>query len=193
MITRSRYLLTLRLGVLAIGAVFAALAAASCGSDAASEAEVAPAAGVEMPSERTFTFEDFTAADFKSSKSYDVTDLPHALAAHYGFWGPDPYSRNDYEIRFYSGHEDAVKFGQALAAERVGPEAKLTEESATWKVGVKDARECHGVTGQAQHSAMCTAAKYYDYMIVGNMILFCPGDAVDVARKNCESLLAQLK
>lgn len=193
MITRSRPVQTGHLAALVLAAVIAPLAAASCASDGGSEAGVEPAAGLVKPSQRTFTFDDFMAADFKSSKSYDVSDLPHAIAAHYGFWGPDPYSRNDYEVRFYSGHEDAVKFGQALAAERVGPDAKLTEETATWKVGVRDARECHGVTGQAQHSASCTAAKYYDYMIVGNMILFCPGDAIDIARKNCELLFAQLK
>jgi hypothetical protein len=122
-----------------------------------------------------------------------VTDLPHAISATYGFWGLDPYKREAYEVRLYPGHDEAIRFGEALARERVGPDAKLTEDTATWKVGVRDARECHGVQGQAQHAASCTEAVYYDYIIVGNMIVLCPGDAIDIARKNCELFLAQMK
>ncbi len=45
---------------------------------------------------------------------------------------------------------------------------------------------------QAAHAATCLEAKYYDYMILGNLILLCPGDAIDVARENCDSLLDQI-
>ena len=171
--------------------IAAMLAVVSCGSDARS-VSAEPTVGGTVASQRLYTFADFEAAGFKNSKTYDVTDLPRALAAHYGFWGTDPYNRNDFEFRLYASHDDAVNFGQTLAAERVGKGAKLTEETATWKVGIRDARECHGVQGQAQHAASCLEAKYYDYMIVGNMVLLCPGNAADVARKNCEQLLAKL-
>ena len=165
----------------------------ACGSETESVPVGELTAGVIVDSQHTYTLDEFTAAGFKSSKDYDISDLPHAVSAHYGFWGLDPYNRNDYEIRFYPGHKEAIDYGEALAAERVGKDAKLTEETATWKVGVRDARECHGALGQAQHAASCLEAKYYDYMIVGNAILLCGGDAVDVARQNCEQLLAQLE
>jgi hypothetical protein len=171
-------------------------AAAACGpsiSDDEGTGASVPEAGSIISSDRTYAIADFEAAGFKKSKTYDVSGLPKAVSAYYGFWGPDPYSREDYEIRFYASHADAVDPGQPQVLERVGKDAKLTEETAAWTVGVRDARECHGVQGQAQHAASCTEAKYYDYMIVGNMVLLCPGDATDVARKNCEALLAAMK
>ena len=66
------------------------------------------------------------------------------------------------------------------------------ESTATWTVGVKDARECHGLLMQTAHAATCLEAKYYDYMILGNLILLCPGNAIDVARENCDLLIDQL-
>jgi hypothetical protein len=141
---------------------------------------------------KTYSFEDFTAVGFKKGKEYDVSELPGAESAFYGFWGLDPYNREDFELRFYASHADAVAMGTDLAIERTGENARLTDDTATWTEGVKDARECHGVLGQAQHAASCTEAKYYDFMILDNLILFCPGDAIDVARENCNELLAQL-
>jgi len=178
--------------VLLIVWAWVSLAAVACGSEASEPSGAAPATGGIVASPRIYAFADLEAAGFKNSKTYDVTGLPKAVAAHYGFWGTDPYHRNDYEVRFYASHEDAVNFGQTLAAERVGEGAKLTEETATWKVGVKDARECQGSQGQAQHAARCTEPKYYDFMTVGNMVLLCPGDAPDFARKNCDLLLAEM-
>lgn len=171
----------------------AGLAATACGGETIAEATRAPEAGVIMSSGRSYTIDDLKAVGYKLSKTYDVTDLPQALAAYFGFWGLDPYKRAEFEARFYPDHATAVQYGQDLARERVGPDAKLTEETATWKVGVVDARECHGLRGQSQHAAKCTEAVYYDYAIVDNMILLCPGDAMDVARKNCATLLEHMK
>ena len=103
-----------------------------------------------------------------------------------------PVRGEDYELRFYPSHADAVEHGTGLAEERVGENAKLTESTATWTVGVRDARECHGLLMQTAHAATCLEAKYYDYMILGNLILLCPGDAIDVARENCDLLIDQL-
>ncbi|MDA1279452.1 MAG: hypothetical protein O3B95_05345 [Chloroflexi bacterium] len=179
-----------------IGLVMASLLVvltSACGSDKGSGASELSIGQLVTDEGRIFTFEDFTTAGFKKSKTYDVSDLPQADAAYYGFWGLDPYNRRDYELRFYPSHAAAIQYGTDLAGERTGKNAKLTDSTATWKVGVRDARECHGALGQAQHAASCTEAKYYDYMIFGNLILFCPGDAIDVARQNCSDLLAQLK
>ena len=182
--------------VLSLAAVAAlSVTLAACGSGASDETGAGPAepkVGSIATSDRTYSIADFEAAGFKKSKTYDVTGLPKAVSAYYGFWGPDPYSRNDYEVRFYATHDDAVNSGEAMVIERIGKGAKLTEETAAWTVGVRDARKCVGVQGQAQHAARCTEAKYYDYMIVGNMVMLCPGDATDIARKNCEALLVEM-
>ena len=111
------------------------------------------------PTDRIYTLEDFTNIGFKKSKTYDVVDLPQAESAYFGFWGLDPYNRDDYEIRFYRSHTDAVQFGQELAVERSGPDAKVTKETATWQVGVKDARGCIGIVGQSAHAATCNVPK----------------------------------
>lgn len=163
-----------------------------CGSDAGEAAGEAVIGARVSDEGRTYTFDEFTAVGFKKNKTYDVSELPAAESAYYGFWGLDPYKREDYELRFYPSHADAVEHGADLVAERIGENAKLTESTATWTVGVKDARECHGLLMQSAHAATCLEAKYYDYVIVGNLILLCPGDAIDVARDNCDLLLAQL-
>ncbi len=172
-----------------------AIALTACGSDSGGASGGGDPVIGETVSEagKTYSFEDFTAVGFKKGKEYDVSELPGAESAFYGFWGLDPYEREDFELRFYSSHADAVDKGTALAVERTGENAKLTDDTATWTVGVKDARECHGVLGQAQHAASCTEAKYYDFMILDNLVLFCPGDAIDVARDNCNELLDQLR
>ena len=35
---------------------------------------------------RLYTFDEFTAVGFKKNKSYDVSELPAAESAYYGFW-----------------------------------------------------------------------------------------------------------
>jgi len=182
---------------LAVAAAFSVLvvpiAMLGCGSDSSGGAGGDAVIGARVIDEgRIYTFDEFTAVGFKKNKKYDVSELPSAESAYYGFWGLDPYAREDYELRFYPSHADAVEHGTGLAEERVGENAKLTESTATWTVGVRDARECHGLLMQTAHAATCLEAKYYDYMILGNLILLCPGDAIDVARENCDLLIDQL-
>ena len=186
---------TLRVMLLPLLALFFTFLAA-CGEDngqaVLGESSNESASWRITPTDRIYTLKDFTNIGFKKSKTYDVVDLPQAESAYFGFWGLDPYNRYDYEIRFYRSHTDAVQFGQELAVERSGPDAKVTKETATWQVGVKDARGCIGIVGQSAHAATCTVPKYYDYTIIGNMILFCPGSSIDVARENCDNLTEQM-
>ncbi|MDP6665871.1 MAG: hypothetical protein QF357_00565 [Dehalococcoidia bacterium] len=183
----------IRLPVVALILAFVVLVVVGCGSDSGGAASEAVVGARVSDDGRSYTFDEFTAVGFKKNKSYDVSELPSAESAYYGFWGLDPYNREDFELRFYPSHADAVEHGTDLAEERTGEDAKLTDSTATWTVGVKDARECHGLLMQSAHAATCLDAKYYDYMIVGNLVLLCPGDAVDVARENCDELLAQLQ
>ncbi len=172
-----------------------AMAIAACGTDnggaAAGRAE--EVAGTrQIDPERVLTLDDIKAAGIKKDKSYDVSDLPGAEAAYYGFWGLDPYDREDFGFRIYASQTEAIEVGTELAGQRTGPDALLTGDTAIWKVGIK-ARKCEGVTGQAQWAATCTVPKYYDYMFVGNVILFCPGTALDVAQENCDELQEQMQ
>ncbi len=169
---------------------------AACGTDSggAAAGDAGDGTGIrKIDPSRVVTLEDFTAIGFKKSKSYDVSELSGAEAAYYGFWGLDPYKREDFEIRFYASQAEAIELGTELADQRTWPDALLTQDTAIWKVGIKDARKCEGVLGQSQWAATCTIPKYYDYMFVGNAILFCPGAAVDVAQENCDELLAQMQ
>lgn len=168
----------------------------ACGTDSGGAA----AGGAEdvagtrkIDPDRILTFDDFKAIGFKKAKTYDVSELPGAEAAYYGFWGLDPYDREDFEFRIYASQADAVELGTELAGQRTGPDALLTGDTAVWKVGIKDARKCEGITGSTQWAATCTVPKYYDYMFVGNVILFCPGTALDVAQENCDELLEQMQ
>ena len=182
------------IAVTILATVTVLIAACGTGSGGAAPGDAEDAVGIRrIDPGRVLTFDDFMAVGFKKSKSYDVTELSGAEAAYYGFWGLDPYKREDYEVRFYASQAEAIELGTELADQRTWPDALLTQDTAVWKVGIKDARKCEGVLGQSQWAATCTIPKYYDYMFVGNAILFCPGAAVDVAQENCDELLAQMQ
>ena len=103
--------------------------------------------------------------------------------------GPD--NRQDYELRFFSPHSDAVELGTALADERIGDSASLNEETATWPEGIKDARRCTGSKGYSGPQN-CKTPKYWDYLIYANMILICSGTDLATAQIRCNDLLTVL-
>ena len=167
----------------ALGAVMT-----SCGSD---DSEVATISRIFDPG-KTLALADLQAIGFKKSKEYDVEGLTGADSAYYGFWGLDIYDRNDYEVRFFPSHSDAVKLGVTQADERIGEGAELDEETSSWPVGLKDARKCAGsltYTGPQN----CKTPKYWDYSIYANMILICSGGTVENARLLCDELLTNLE
>ena len=53
-----------------------------------------------------FSKTSFDGLEFKFSKKYDVSELPDALEAHYGF-----FQRREFEIRFYPSNEIAKSSG----------------------------------------------------------------------------------
>lgn len=181
--------------------VVALVAVIACGSGEpagdTSGAGTSPGAPARQPSSLfqrirspslVYTPAEVESAGFKKSKEYDVTGLQGATAAIYGFYGPDPYKRQEYEIRFYSSQEDAINFGVPMAEESVGDNAKLTEEEATWDEGVKERRECQGNVRGSHHIGKCLFPKYYDYAIFGNMVVLCQGHEVVESDANCEQL-----
>ncbi|NQU97793.1 MAG: hypothetical protein HQ548_09140, partial [Chloroflexi bacterium] len=151
--------------------ILVSLAAAACGSETAEEGGEAGAASTENPDGtsalltkildlgQVFTFDDFLAAGFKKGREYNVEGLEAATAAYYGFYGLDPYSRQEYEARFYESHADAIEFGIPMADEVTGEGAMLRDDNVTWHEGLKDRRQCLGLGTHSHHTHSCNTAK----------------------------------
>ena len=98
--------------------------------------------------------EDLKNLGIKKGKKYKVEGLNKANAAIFAFYKkPGEKEAIEYEIRFYDNHNDAVDAGVPMAKERVGPNAKLKKEYATWDEGLKDARQCGGAGGGSDGGA----------------------------------------
>ena len=175
-----------------------ALAAVACGSenggaDAPGAASADNGNGPLLPKVldpgQVFTLEDLLAVGFKKGREYDVEGLEKATAAYYGFHGPDPYSRQEYEVRFYPSHEDAVTYGMPMADEVTGEGAELREEDVTWIEGLKERRQCLGLGTHSHHTHSCNTAKHADYVVRGNFVLLCQGLETGVSQKHCKDVL----
>ncbi len=157
---------------LAAGLLLVLLVAAACGADG--EAAGSEAFQKITPSDSVYTIDDFAAVGFKKVKQYDVAELPAGVDAWQGYWGPDPYSRKDYELRFYGSHEDAVEHGPALAREVTGEDAEAYRKNPTWKEGAKD-RWQNAFTGDPGSTMHGPFPKYGGYVIFGNVLVLCEG------------------
>lgn len=131
--------------------------------------------------------------NFKLSKRYDVEGLESADSAVYGFFGPDPYDRQEYEARFYPDHSTAITAGVDFANEATGPDAVLASSTQRWDEGLIQRRACAANTRGSHHSGRCNIAKYGDYVVAGNLVLLCQGKDSETALQNCEALHAALQ
>ncbi len=136
-------------------------------------------------------FESLT--NFKLNKTYDVEGLENADSAIYGFFGPDPYDRQEYEARFYPDHSTAITVGVDFANEATGPDAVLASATQRWDEGLTQRRACAANTRGSHHSGRCNIAKYGDYVVAGNLVLLCQGRDSETALQNCEALYAALQ
>ena len=136
--------------------------------------------------ERLFTAENFLSIGFKQSKEYDVAELPAAISAIYGFWKPDGGESVDYEIRFYTSHDNAVTKGTFFADEVTGPDGAVSDKDVTWKEGTRD-RRTSGFTSNGGGGSL--AVKYADYIIHSNIIMLCQGRDKDQSLERCESII----
>ncbi len=144
------------------------------------------------PSDRLFTLDDFRATGFKVAKEYNVDGLTAATGAWFGFWRPEGSDAKEYEVRFYSSHEDAVQYGTSFAEEATGEAAVLEREDATWKEGIKDRRYFFaGPIGS--HGSGAVKPKYGGYAIYGNMVLLCEGANPTHSLERCTSLIGALR
>ena len=177
---------------IALGLLLVLLAAAACGGD--SHAPGPKGFEKITPSETTCTIEDFLGMGFKKDKQYDIAELPAGVDAWVGFWGPDPYSRKQYELRFYASHEDAVEHGIALAEEVTGEDAAEYRKNPTWKEGAKDRwQSAIGATG-AIHGPMPSgpSPRYGEFAIFGNVLMLCEGADSGQGLERCEALISAL-
>ena len=134
-----------------------------------------------------FSINSFNNIGFKISKEYDVSELPDAVEAHYGFW-----KRREFEIRFYPSNQIAKSSGTFYAEEATGEDAIIKKSDATWKEGIKD-RMTSGAFGNKKNTP-----KYLDYVIFGNMIVLCPIEissseiGASDPMENCRNMLSKL-
>ena len=160
---------------------------AACGSDnsAASRERV-------LDDPRVFTVDDLRDAGMKTSKQYDVSDLPGGVDAWYGFIR-DSTGPKDVEARFYANHADAVALGTELATEVPGEDANVDEETTSWAVGAKDRiRLASGGTADLAAWSGSRIPNYADFVIFANMILLCQGDEPGQSLDVCHILISAL-
>ena len=162
-----------------------ALLAAACGTDSGGSGGASSVPRV-IVGDRTYAVEDLTAAGAKTVKEYDVEGLPGATAV----W-KTVFNRLDYEARFYATHEDAVAQGISYADSVTGDNAIVTGDEVAWEEGARDRRKCSRAA-QTPHSSCSYSARYLEYVIRGNMILFCEGDETADAFANCQNLLTRM-
>ena len=183
--SRARILLML----LAITAL--SIAAVACSSESDLEDGVGSASDGPIvkinTTDRIYTADDIKNTPFfKTDDNYDVEGLEAAVAAVYGFYGTDPYNRKEYEARFYPDHATAMVQGVDFADEATG-EASILKDIQRWDEGIKDRRQCAGNGGH--HSGKCDNPKYFDYIVVGNMILMCQGKDTSESHLACSELM----
>ena len=179
--------------------ILVSLAAVACGSENGDEGAPAGSAGKPeaggpllpkiLDPGQVFTFDDLLAAGFKKGREYNVEGLVKATSAYYGFYGLDPYNRQEYEVRFYESHADALEYGIPMADEVTGEGAMLRDDNVTWNEGLKDRRQCLGLGTHSHHTHSCNTAKHADYVVRGNFILLCQGLEVSVSQNHCKVLL----
>ena len=179
------------IGILVIGASL------SCGSDSAGGGSVGETSGTggEMggvdprirSTDRTYTIDDLKTAGVKANKDYDVEDLPGADAA----WRVI-FNRLDYEVRFYPDHQTLLDEGIPYAEHVTGDDAIVIGDDVIWEEGAKDRRRCSR-DADTPHSGCAYSPRYWDYVVVGNMILMCEGLESEQSIDNCDNLLEQLQ
>ena len=151
--------------------------------------------GVEIIStDAVYTEDDLiNTPNYKKSKNIKVEGLDEATGAVYGFFGSDPYDRQEFEARFYPDHETAITDGVDFANEATGPDAVIAKDVQRWDEGLVQRRACSGNTRGSHHSGKCDNAKYGDYVVAGNLVLLCQGKDSQTSLDNCNALMEALQ
>lgn len=178
--------------VILFAAVLAVGMALGCGSaepDGGTAAEGGDGGGDPRirSTDASYTIDDLKTAGVKANKDYDVEELPGAEAA----WRVI-YNRLDYEVRFYPDHQTLLDEGIPYVEHVTGDDAVVIGDDVIWEEGAKDRRRCSR-DADTPHSGCAYSPRYWDYVVVGNMILMCEGLESKQSIENCDDLLAELQ
>ncbi len=135
----------------------------------------------------TYSIDELKTAGVKANKDYDVEQLPGADAA----WRII-YNRLDYEVRFYPDHQTLLDEGIPYVEHVTGDDAIVIGDDVIWEEGAKDRRRCSR-DADTPHSGCSYSPRYWDYVVVGNMILMCEGLESKQSIENCDNLLDLLQ
>ena len=119
----------------------------------------------------------------KANKEYDITDLPAATAA----WRI-LFNKHDYEVRFYPDQATAIEQGAPYADHVTGDNAVVVGDEVLWEEGAKDRRRCSR-NEKTPHAGCSYSSRYWDFVILGNVIMMCEGLESDQAIRNCDELI----
>ena len=131
-----------------------------------------------------FSMQEIKEMGFKKNHEYKVDDLPGAVSAYFGFIKNDLGDPEDYEIRFYNNHSDAIKLGIKYTDNVTGENGCISKDCALWEEGLKH---------RIRMSDLGTLhPKYMNYLVYNNFILMCPGYDEGEALSKCTSIINKL-
>ena len=131
-----------------------------------------------------FSIQEIKEMGFKKNHEYKVDDLPGAVSAYFGFIKNDLGDPEDYEIRFYNNHSDAIELGIKYTDNVTGEKGCISKDCALWEEGLKH---------RIRMSDLGTLhPKYMSYIVYNNFILMCPGYDEGEALSKCTSIINKL-
>ena len=131
-----------------------------------------------------FSIQEIKEMGFKKNHEYKVDDLPGAVSAYFGFIKNDLGDPEDYEIRFYNNHSDAIELGIKYTDNVTGENGCISKDCALWTEGLKH---------RIRMSDLGTLhPKYMNYLVYNNFILMCPGYDEGEALSKCTSIINKL-
>ena len=131
-----------------------------------------------------FSIQEIKEMGFKKNHEYKVDDLPGAVSAYFGFIKNDLGDPEDYEIRFYNNHSDAIELGIKYTDNVTGENGCISKDCALWTEGLKH---------RIRMSDLGTLhPKYMSYIVYNNFILMCSGYDEGEALSKCTSIINKL-
>ncbi len=131
-----------------------------------------------------FSIQEIKEMGFKKNHEYKVDDLPGSVSAYFGFIKNDLGDPEDYEIRFYNNHSDAIELGIKYTDNVTGENGCISKDCALWEEGLKH---------RIRMSDLGTLhPKYMSYIVYNNFILMCPGYDEGEALSKCTSIINKL-
>ncbi len=135
----------------------------------------------------TYSIDNLKTVGVKTNKEYDVEELPGADTA----WRII-FNQLDYEVRFYPDHQTLLDEGIPYAEHVTGDDAVVIGDDVIWEEGAKDRRRCSR-DADTPHSGCAYSPRYWDYVVVGNMIMMCEGLESKQSIDNCDDLLEKMQ